>query len=87
MTPPTAAAPACTIKLTTALGCYVVSRPATAYKKVWAELQAQVALTAEVMQVRGGEQARTGRPRRTAAGELHAVSSAQAGSCQPRLAP
>lgn len=49
MTPPSRAAPAPTIKLTTALGCYVLSRPLPAYKRVWAELTAQVNLASEVL--------------------------------------
>ena len=54
MAPPSGASSAaagCTIRLTTQLGCYVLSRPLPAYKKVWAELQAQAALASEVMQV------------------------------------
>jgi hypothetical protein len=53
MVPPPAnnASAGITIRLTTQLGCYLLSRPLPAYKKVWAELQAQSALTCEVMQV------------------------------------
>jgi hypothetical protein len=54
MTPATGAAAAAgpAIRITTSMGCYTLSRPLAAYKKLWAELQAQAALTAEVMQVR-----------------------------------
>jgi hypothetical protein len=51
MTPPGPkdAAAGCTVRLTTQLGCYLLSRPAAAYKKVWAELQFQANLTAEIL--------------------------------------
>jgi hypothetical protein len=39
------------IRITTQMGCYLLSRPLPAYKKVWAELQAQAALTSEIMLV------------------------------------
>ena len=52
LAPPTGTASAPVIRLTTQLGCYILSRPLPAYKKVWGTLQAQAALTVEVMQVR-----------------------------------
>ncbi|KAI8469978.1 MAG: hypothetical protein J3K34DRAFT_268835 [Monoraphidium minutum] len=49
LTPPSGAATGPVIRVTTQLGCYVLSRPLPAYKKVWTELSAQATLTAEVM--------------------------------------
>lgn len=53
LAPPTSAAAAAgpVIRLTTQVGCYILSRPLPAYKKVWAELLAQATLASEVMQV------------------------------------
>ena len=53
LAPATGAAAGPVIRLTSQLGCYTLSRPLPAYKKVWAELQAQANLTVEVMQVGG----------------------------------
>lgn len=51
MTPPSSGQPAATIKVTTSSGCYVLSRPLPAYKKLWAEVVFQSNLVSEVLAV------------------------------------